>query len=200
MSMHTSSAHYNAVAKTLHWLMALLIVGMLVLGLVMTTGNVLDGPGKSVALQMHKSFGMIVLVLGLFRLAWRWLKPPPPFPTHMPRWEKFAAHVTHVILYVLILVMPLVGWMMISTFPHNSSFFGLFPIPNVPFLHDLPNKKDIREILENIHWSLAWVIVAFIALHAGAALKHHFIERDDILLGMTPKYLARILLCLRGGE
>lgn len=197
--MQTSSAHYNTVAKMLHWLMALLIVGMLVLGLVMTTGNVLDGPGKAVALQMHKSFGMIVLILSLFRLAWRWLKPPPPFPAQMPRWEKLAAHITHVILYVLMLVMPLVGWMMISTFPHNSLFFGLFPIPNVPFLHDLPNKKDIREVLENIHWSLAWVIVTFVALHAGAALKHHFIERNDILLRMAPRLFGRILRYIRGG-
>src|ERR1700722_18156664 len=101
--MQASPTSYNAVAKALHWLMALLIVGMLVLGLVMTTGDVLGGPGKSFALQMHKSFGMIVLVLGLFRLVWRWLKPPPPFPAQMPRWEKFAAHVTHVILYVLML-------------------------------------------------------------------------------------------------
>jgi cytochrome b561 len=165
----------------------------------MTTGNVLDGHGKSVALEVHKSVGMTVLFLGLFRLLWRWVKPPPPFPEHMPRWEKVSAHVTHVILYVLMLVMPLVGWMIISTFPHKSMFFGVFSIPNFPFLGEMPNKKDIREVLETIHWSLAWVIVAFAALHAGAALKHHFIERDDILLRMTPQCLGRILRRLRGG-
>ena len=111
-----------------------------------------------------------------------------------------AAHVTHIILYVLLIAMPLVGWAIISTFPHNALFFGLFPIPNLPVLSELPNKKDLREVFENVHWTLAWVIVGFVVLHAGAALKHHFIERDDVLLRMTPRYLARILRFIRGGN
>jgi len=190
---------YNTVAKIFHWLMATLIVCMLVLGWIMTADNILDGHTQSLAMQVHKSIGMIVLTLGVCRLTWRWLNPPPPFPAHMQRWEKAVAHLTHIILYTLILIMPLVGWMIISTMPHNALFFGLFPIPNLPFLADLPNKKDIREILENIHWSLAWVIVAFVTLHAGAALKHHFIECDEILLRMAPNYLGRMLRYLRGG-
>jgi len=198
MSRHTS-ANYTAIAKTLHWLMATLIVCMLVLGWIMTADDILDGHGKSVALQVHESIGMIVLTLGVLRLTWRWMTPPPPLPAFMPGWERIAAHLSHVVLYVLMLAMPLVGWMMISTMPHNALFFGLFPIPNLPFLHDLPNKKDVREILQNIHWFLAWVIVAFVVLHAGAALKHHFIERDDILLRMAPQYLGRVLRYLRGG-
>jgi cytochrome b561 len=196
--MSEVSFYYNATAKTFHWLMALLIACMLLLGVLMTTGDILDGHGKSVAMHMHESLGMIVLGLGLLRLMWRFIHRPPPFPP-MPHWERIAALAMHAILYVLLIAMPLVGWMIISTMPHNALFFGLFPIPNLPVLPDLTNKKDVREILENIHWTLARIIVGFVVLHAGAALKHHFIERDDVLLRMTPRYLGRILRSARGG-
>jgi len=190
---------YNTTAKILHWLMAGLIICMLVSGWIMTAENILDGHEKSIVLQVHKSVGMVVLTLGLLQLAWRLLNPSPPFPKHMALWEKILARMTHVILYGLTLIMPLVGWMIISTLPHNFLFFGLFPIPNLPVLHDLPNKKDIREVLENIHGTLAWVVIAFITFHAGAAMKHHFINRDDILLRMSPQFFGRILRYLRGG-
>jgi len=198
--MSDGPSHYNAVAKTFHWSMATLIACMLLLGVLMTTGDILDGHGKSVALRVHESVGMIILGLGLLRLMWRFFNPPPSLPSSMPRWERVAALGGHAVLYILLIAMPLVGWTIISTFPHNALFFGLFPIPNLPILHDLPNKKDIREIFENIHWTLAWVIVACVVLHAGAALKHHFIERDDILLRMTPRYLERFLRYMRGGS
>jgi cytochrome b561 len=115
----------------------------------------------------------------------------------MPPWEKFAARSVHVILYALMLTMPLVGWMIISTLPHNALFFGQFTIPNLPFLHDLPNKKEVREILETIHGSLALTILSFFVLHAGAALKHHFIDRDDVLLHMAPGFLGGLLIKCR---
>jgi cytochrome b561 len=198
--MNDAATQYNAIAKTFHWLMAFLIACMLLLGWIMTADTLLDGHGKSVAMHVHESLGMIVLGLGLLRLMWRLITPHPPFPASMPRWERMAAAATHALLYVLLLAMPLVGWMIISTLPHNVLFFGLFPIPNLPVLPELPNKKDIRGILENIHGTLAWVIVAFVALHAGAALKHHFIERDDVLLRMTPRFLGRFLRDMRGGD
>jgi len=198
MSRRAHSGNYNAIAKMFHWLMAALILCMLLLGWAMTADDILGGHGKSVAMQVHESVGMIVLTLGVLRLIWRFLNPPPPLPAFMPAWEQVAARLSHVILYVLMLVMPLVGWVIISTMAHKAQFFGLFPIPNLPFLHDLPGKKEIREIFESIHWWLAWVIVAVVALHIGAALKHHFIERDDILLRMSPRFLGRILRYLRG--
>jgi len=179
--------------------MALLIGCMLLLGVLMTTDILLDGPEKLVALHIHESLGMIILGLAVLRLMWRFTHRPPPF-LPMPRWERLAAHATHVILYALLIAMPFVGWMMISTMPHNALFFGLFPIPNLPVLPELPNKKDIRAILINIHWTLAWVIVGFVVLHAGAALKHHFLERDDVLLRMTPRFLERSLRFIRGGN
>src|SRR3984957_15721217 len=159
--MDDAPIHYNAIAKTFHWLMATLIACMLLLGWIMTANDILEGPAKSLAMHVHESVGMVVLGLGLLRLPWRFIKPPPLFPPFMPRWERMAAHVTHIILYVLLIAMPLVGWSIISTFPHNAMFFGLFPIPNLPVLPELPNKKDLRAVFENIHWTLAWVIVGF---------------------------------------
>lgn len=196
--MSDASSQYTAAAKTLHWLLAFLIGFMLLLGWMMTTDILLDGPGKLVALHLHESLGMIILGLGVLRLMWRLTNSPPLLPASTPRWARIAAHITHVILYILLIAMPLVGWMMISTMPHNVLFFGLFPIPNLPVLPELLNKKDVRAVLENIHWILAWVVVGFVALHAGAALKHHFIERDAILLRMTPRFLAEGLRYLRG--
>jgi len=196
--MRDTPTQYTATAKTFHWLMALLIGCMLLLGWIMTTDILLDGPGKSIALHIHESLGMIILGLGVLRLMWRFTNRPPQLPSSMPRWERLAAHIGHTVLYILLIAMPLVGWGIISTFPHNALFFGLFPIPNLPVLPELPNKKDIRAILINIHWTLAWAILGFVALHAGAALKHHFIERDDILLRMAPQFLAKGLRYLRG--
>src|SRR5271154_5942837 len=129
--MRDTPTQYTATAKTFHWLMALLIGCMLLLGWIMTTDILLDGPGKSVALHIHESLGMIILGLGVLRLMWRLTNPPPPLPATTPRWERMAAHATHIILYALLIAMPLVGWMMISTMPHNALFFGLFPIPNL---------------------------------------------------------------------
>jgi cytochrome b561 len=197
--MRDAPTQYNTVAKTFHWLMASLIACMLLLGWIMTADDILDGRGKSVALRVHESVGMIILGLGLLRLMWRFTNPPPSLPSAMPRWERVAAHAGHTVLYALLIAMPLVGWTIISTMPHNAPFFDLFPIPNLPVLPDLPNKKDLREIFENIHWTLAWVIVVFVALHAGASLKHHFIGRDDILLRMAPRFLGRFLRYIRGG-
>src|ERR1700733_2292354 len=105
--MRDAPTQYNAVAKTLHWLMASLIACMLLLGVIMTTGDILDGHDKTVALHIHESVGMIVLMLGLLRLTWRFANPVPSLPSLMPRWERVAAHMGHIALYVLLIAMPL---------------------------------------------------------------------------------------------
>lgn len=190
---------FTAVAKILHWLMAALILGQLCLGMVMTenTFNILDGHQKSVAVQWHKSIGMTILVLALVRLAWRFMNMPPAFPAYIPRWERKVATITELLIYVLMIAMPLVGWMIISTLPHPSTFFGLFPIPNLPGLSDLPAKKEIREVFAGAHAVLAMAIVGLMMMHIGAALKHHFIDRDGILFRMTPRFLGRFLRIIR---
>jgi cytochrome b561 len=192
-----TKTEYDGVAKTLHWLIAVAVLTMLALGFLMTSEYV-DGHLRSTLLQWHKSLGTSIFLLALVRLGWRLKHPPPALPSYLPQWEKFAAHFSHILLYVLIIVMPLTGWIIISTFPHPSLFFGLFPIPNLPVLSDLPNKKEIREIVVSVHGTLAWSIFLLILVHIGAALKHHFISRNDILMRMAPRSLERFFNWIRG--
>ena len=197
--MRTLPPRYDTAARHLHWLTALLIVGMLALGLIMTADDILAGPARTLALHVHQSVGMIILGLGLVRLAWRLTHRSPP-QSGLAGWERKVAAATHIALYGLLTALPFVGWMIISTLPRNALFFGLFAIPDLPLLHDLPNRKDVRELLEDIHAALAWSVASLALLHAAAALRHHFVKRDDVLLRMTPTSLERFLRSIRGGD
>ena len=138
-----------------------------------------------------------VKLLALIRLGWRLMNPPPPFPPYLPAWEKTVATNTERLLYAVFIGMPAVGWMIISTMPHPASYFGLFPIPNLPILPDLPNRKEVREVLIDAHAVLASLMLGLVLMHIGAALKHHFLDRDDIMFRMTPRGLRPFLELVR---
>jgi cytochrome b561/polyisoprenoid-binding protein YceI len=193
----TQSTSYTAVAKALHWLIALLIIGMLAVGWIMN--SLPNGTEKFALFQWHKSFGITVLLLSLARLAWRLTHPAPPLPLDMPGWERFAARATHVLFYILIITMPLLGWVMVSASKMGlpTILFGLIPWPHLPVIPELPNKEHIGHIASVGHNFLAYTIAGLLVLHVGAALKHHFIEGDDILTRMAPKFLAPLLNALR---
>jgi cytochrome b561 len=188
---------YSAVAKTLHWLIALAIIGMLALGWIMTSQP--NGPAKFSLFQWHKSIGITILLLSLVRLGWRLTHQVPRLPGSMPRWEKYAANVTHVIFYVLIIGMPLTGWIIVSTSSLNipTILYGFIPWPSLPILPTLDNKRDIGHAFGAIHGFLAYFVVGLLLLHIGAALKHHFMTRDDILLRMAPRWMTGFLNVLR---
>ena len=176
---------YNRVAILLHWLIWLSIIALLVLGLVME-----DLP-KSIlytGYMVHKSLGLSVLVLTLIRIVWRLTHKVPSMPDSMKPWEKFAAHAVHFGLYVLMLGLPLSGWAMVSSSSkgYPTNFFNLFEWPHIPFLVDIANKSEINHTIRETHETLAWIAIALIILHAGAALKHHFINRDSVLVRMLP--------------
>lgn len=194
----TDSGRYTAIAKTLHWLIAAAILGMLVLGWVM--GDLPNGGNKFAAFQWHKSIGITILLLSLARLAWRLTHTAPPLPSGMPAWEKFAAHATHILFYALMIGMPLAGWAIVSTSSLTipTMLYGVIPWPHLPLLPELANKKEIHEAAEQLHGLGAYLLAALIVLHIGAALKHHFINRDDILARMAPAALSGILNRLRG--
>lgn len=186
--MHTNSPRYNAVAVFLHWTIALLILGMIALGLTMG-----DIPIKYrfLAYNLHKSFGLLVLALSLFRLYWRLTHKAPPLPEGMPGWERFGAHASHTLFYFIILALPLSGWIMVSAnakFP--TVFFSLFDVPKFP----LPAAYDTHathELFEGVHYYLAMGTLALVAVHVGAALKHHFIDKDSVLRRMLPLWMQR---------
>jgi len=184
--MPTSSTRYSNVAIALHWLMALGFLALIVIGLSMTHLG-LAPMTKFKLYQLHKSIGVTIMLLALCRIAWRLTHRPPALPD-MPPLERFAAEAAHVLLYVLMLALPLTGWALVSASPFNlpTVLFGVIPWPHLPFLADLEDKASAEAILKFIHDKLAWAVIALIAVHAGAALRHHIILRDDVLARMLP--------------
>jgi cytochrome b561 len=179
---------YSSVAIALHWLIALLILTNI--GLAWYFGT-LKGPEAIPPVQMHKSIGITVLLLSLVRIGWRLTHPAPALPEHMAGWEKFAARATHLVFYVFMLAMPLSGWAMVSSSPlikvHPTVLFTVVPWPAFPFLPtDHDQLHAARKLFGFTHEKLAWLAYATIVLHVAAALKHHMIDRDDVLSRMLP--------------
>ena len=178
---------YTTVAIVLHWLIAAAIAPIASIGLVMK--HVKLAPFTQFQLyQLHKSIGITILVLVALRLAWRLTHRPPPLPATMPKLEKHAAEGTHVLLYLLMLGMPLVGWALVSSSPLNipTVLYGVIPWPHLPILPTLPNKAAIEAALKIVHAYGAYVLIALVLLHVAAALRHHVVIRDDILRRMIP--------------
>jgi cytochrome b561 len=186
----TRSNHYTRVAIALHWLSALAIIGLLLAGLWMTDA-IRDPATKNFAFevyQWHKSLGLLLLVLTLARLTWRLMNPPPPLPPGMSRFERTAASLTHIAFYALLLAMPLAGWAMVSASPFGlpTMIFGLFEWPHLPVLAGLEDKKPVEAVFKSAHKFMGFGLMGLLALHVGAALKHHFINRDTVLARMLP--------------
>ncbi len=185
---------YSGFAKLLHWLIALVIAGMVGLGVYMTDVQG-DLQYKLWLYQLHKSFGVTLFTLALVRLVWRQISPPPPMPAHMPGWERRAATAAHAGLYVLMFAIPLSGWARVSASPLSvpTEVFGLFTLPHIPFLASLPSdtKQAWEPVFQTAHAVLAWTLVAIVAVHAAAALRHAFILRDDVMTRMLPRRSRR---------
>jgi cytochrome b561 len=169
---------YTGVAILLHWLIALLIVCAFTMGLVMTSIPGLT-PTKLKYFSWHKWLGVTVLGLACLRLLWRLFHPAPPYPASMPRWQIGAAHLLHLLLYVLIFAVPISGYFYSLAAGVPVVYLGLFPLP---VLID-PN-PGIKDILKLTHSTLNWVLLGCVCLHVLAALKHQFIDRDTILKRM----------------
>jgi cytochrome b561 len=183
----SSETRYGTVAVTLHWLIAIGIIGMLILGKYMADLPNSD-PSKFDLIQLHKSFGISILGLSGLRLLWRLVNKVPPLPAHMPAWERYAAHASHVLLYVLIIGIPITGWMMVSASPLGipTIYFGQFEIPHLPGLQGFADQHAAEQQLRDTHELLGDVMIGLLVIHVGAALKHHLWDRDDVLLRMLP--------------
>ncbi len=147
-----------------------------------------DAPTKFDLYQLHKSFGLSIFALALIRLGWRLGNRPPPLPNAMPAWQKIGARMTHWGFYALMVLTPLVGWAMVSVSPLDipTKLFGIVPIPHLPFLSDIGDQSAAEDVLQEVHELLAKAILALLALHIAAALKHSFVNKDDVMHSMTP--------------
>jgi cytochrome b561 len=172
-------SRYSAVAQAFHWVIAALIVTQFTLAWM--SEDLPLGAHKLGLLARHKSFGMTVLMLAVLRLAWRLFHAPPPLPAGMTKIEHFLAKFTHVAFYVLLFAMPLSGWLMSSAKKYSVSWFGLFTWPNL-----IGKNEDTFDLLRSTHEILSWALFVLAVLHILAALKHHFWNKDDVLVRMLP--------------
>jgi cytochrome b561 len=170
---------YRPAAKLLHWITALAVFGLLALGLWMTGLPI--SLLKLQAYAWHKWIGLSVLMLTVLRLAWRWHAPPPPLPTTVTRWERRLAPLGHWALLVLLLALPISGWLMSSAGGVAIYWFGLVPVPNL-----VARDPKLAELLVTIHHWLAWSLMAVLALHLAAIVHHDVMRRDGILRRMWP--------------
>ena len=173
------SAPYTRTAKSLHWLMALLLIGLLALGFYMH--DLPLSPEKLKLYAWHKWAGVSAFLLVLLRLSWRLAHTPPPLPAGMSRTMQLAAHGGHLLLYVLMLAIPLTGWLMSSAKGFQTVWFGVLPLPDL-----LEKNKELGDLLQQIHMLLNFCLAGLVIAHAGAAIKHHFSDRDDVLARMLP--------------
>ena len=172
-------AAYTLTAVRLHWLVALAIAGTFAVGIYMH--DLPLSPHKLQVYSWHKWAGVTIFLLVLVRLAWRITHRPPAEPDSMPAWQRTAAAATHHTLYVLMLAVPITGWLMSSAKGFQTVWFGILPLP------DLVSKdKELGDALRDVHEVLNFTMAALVAAHAGAALKHHFMDRDDVLVRMLP--------------
>jgi len=185
--MLNSPARYGAVAMTLHWLIAAAIIGMLILGKYMHELDDND-PNKFALYQLHKSTGITILTLSVLRLVWRLVNVVPPLPAHMPAWERWAAHASHFLLYFFTIAIPLSGWAMVSASPLGvpTIWYRVFEVPHLPGLQGLEDQEGVEESLEETHELLGNLLIVLLIVHVGAALKHHFWDRDSVLRRMIP--------------
>lgn len=170
---------YTATAIRLHWLIALGLAGTFAVGVYMS-GLPLS-PDKLKIYSWHKWAGVTIFLLALVRIGWRLAHRPPAPPAGMPHWQAVAAEAVHGLLYVLMLAIPLSGWLMSSAKGFQTVWFGLVPLPDL-----VGKNKELGETLTLVHVSLNFGMLALVLGHAGAALKHHFIDRDDVLRRMLP--------------
>jgi len=171
---------YTRTAISLHWLVALALLGTFALGVYMHELPL--SPHKLKLYSWHKWAGVTIFMLVLVRLGWRLTHTPPALPASMPAPLQLAAHAAHWVLYALMFAIPLSGWLMSSAKGFTTVWFGLLPLPDL-----VAKDAALGDLLKEVHEVLNFTLLAMVVAHAGAALKHHLIDHDDVLTRMLPK-------------
>lgn len=187
MQWLNSSSRYGSIAASLHWIIVAAIIAQYFLA--EAAEGQRDGPaGIFSAASIHNSLGIVVLALALLRILWRVVELPPAAPATMKRHEIALARTVHVAFYFLLFAIPLSGWALATADERPLSFFGLFDLPQLRIGAQLPIAGGTlgKEQLEDMHEILFNILLGLVLLHAAAALKHHFLDRDGVLRSMLP--------------
>jgi cytochrome b561 len=167
---------FTIFSRILHWTMAAMILAMLFIGI----GMVASLSDYHWLVSIHKPLGILILILVAIRLVNRLLNPPPPLPEGMPAWQRFAAYGSHVLLYVLMFALPMVGWGMLSAARYPIVLYGPLELPPI-----LPHNAALYAVLRTIHTALAFLLFATFIAHLSAALMHALIYRDGVFQSMA---------------
>ena len=168
---------YSSVAIVLHWAMALLI--LIAWSIAIAIDDMPLSPTRITGLSWHKWLGVSVFFLVLVRLLWRTTHPAPPLANKVPVWQEKGMHLTHWALYILMLVVPVAGWLMSSAKGYTVNYFGLFELPDL-----VEKDKALGHLLKEVHEILANSLMLLVGLHIAAALKHQWIDKDGLLSRM----------------
>lgn len=179
MILKNTKDRYGAVSQCLHWLIALLVIVMLCVGFFLE-----DMPSayKGTAYMLHKSTGLLIFALIVVKLLWRFVSPSPDYARGLPRWQQILSTAMHHSLTLLLIVMPLSGFMMSVASNRLPSFYGLFTVT----LPGIPQSKALAMCMNASHQFIAWVLIGFVSLHVLGALYHLLIKRDQVMRRMLP--------------
>ncbi|MGF1527751.1 MAG: cytochrome b [Candidatus Competibacterales bacterium] len=184
MSLNNNRLRWGSISQLFHWAIAITIIATAALGLYMVDVPLSQFRLKIQLYDLHKAIGIILILVVVARLAWRWINPTPALPDNLKGYERVLAKGTHWLFYGLMFAMPISGYIMHSTSTVRRTpveLFGGITVPNI-----LPANENLSEIAEGVHEALFWVLAVLLVLHVAAALKHHFILKDGVLLRMLP--------------
>lgn len=170
---------YSRVAMAFHWAIAILVI---MNWRIAETAEHLEGPAAGAVWNYHKAWGMLILALTLGRIAWKLTHPGPPFPAHHQPWERALARAVHFAFYLLLLALPLAGWIANSLTGRTIDFFGLFTIPALP----VGSNKVLGGAIFDLHATTGTILLLLVALHVLGVVKHLVIDRDGELFRMLP--------------
>jgi cytochrome b561 len=179
MPLRNTANRYGFLSKFFHWTIVALIVVQYILASIAEDLPV--GMKKFEMYTYHKSVGITILILAVLRLSWRWMNPVPRLPDTIGAVQKGLAKASHVLLYLLIFVMPISGWIMSNAENFPVSYFGWFTLPTL-----VAPDRQFGHLMEEVHEWLFTTLLAVAVLHIAAALKHHFWNKDDVLKRMLP--------------
>ncbi|MEA2782545.1 MAG: hypothetical protein QOK29_4089 [Rhodospirillaceae bacterium] len=169
---------YSIPARVIHWLAATIIVATFIIGVAML--RALPGAGQNQLFDLHRSLGLTILALTTVRLLWRLRHRPPELPEDTPAWIRTSAAWSHRMLYVLMLALPILGWLGSSAFGAPVHFFGLFDLPPL-----VDKNKLLADVVFAAHKTGAFVLAGLVTLHVGAAFFHLLIRRDGVFRRMV---------------
>ncbi|TAN07794.1 MAG: cytochrome b [Rhizobiaceae bacterium] len=184
MQKKMASQAYTSTAKALHWIIVALLIVQFVLA--WTMPDIRRDTPVTTLISLHFSFGVLILLVAVLRLAWRISDGTPEPENGVPQWQTMLARIVHWLLYLLLFVLPILGWINASWRGMPVSFFGLFTMPKI-----MPNRTSGWAWTGDVHSFLAeYVLLTLVGLHVIAALYHHFIARDGVLRRMLPGIIA----------